>query len=52
MVGNRGTRLTELHHHAKCLACEWRAEGEDADKQAEKHSKQPGHPTVSSGEPR
>ena len=50
MVGNSGR--VKLRHFAACLACEWRTEGEDSYKQAEKHSKQPGHPTVSSWEPR
>lgn len=36
---------------AKCMKCDWTAEGAKAGKEAEKHSKQPGHPTVSSADP-
>lgn len=36
---------------AKCMKCDWTFEGPKADKEAEKHSKQPGHPTVSSANP-
>lgn len=34
-------------HFAHCLDCDWRAEGDTADREAEKHTKQEKHSTVS-----
>lgn len=38
-------------YSARCFSCEWTADGDNADREAEKHGKATGHSTVSSGRP-
>ena len=42
---------TVLWHTSYCLQCDWRTEGGKADKDAEKHTKETTHATVSSAVP-
>ncbi|MGH3500576.1 MAG: hypothetical protein ACRDQA_06725 [Nocardioidaceae bacterium] len=37
-----------LSHAARCLSCDWTANGDTTDRQAEKHTKATGHGTVTS----
>lgn len=43
--------MEQIVFTARCVKCDWKFEGPRADKEAEKHSKQQGHPTISSADP-
>lgn len=36
---------------AACRACDWSADGASADKAAERHTRNTGHPTITRGTP-